>query len=129
MYSLLYQAMEDEYEKLRPKYTTCCETANSLAAKTTDPSATEALNIPIQQLREQWEGLQHQLNKADDKFQNALDKASGLDRCHKEISGWLTEMLDKLKHLDPCAAQVDLINDQISKATVCLADIYLLNYM
>ena len=68
---------------------------------------------------EEWEQLKHQLNETDNKLQNALDKASDFDRFHKELSGWLTNMLDKLKHMDPFAAQVNLINDQISEANVC----------
>lgn len=119
--------MEDDYEKLKPVHTMCCETASSLATITIDPSETEALNISIQCLTEAWQKLKHRLNETEDKLQNALDKADDLDRCHKEISGWLTKMLDKLKHLDPCAAQVKLIDDQISEANVCLTDLYVLN--
>ena len=95
------------------------EAANSLATKIFDSAVAEAFNVSLHQLMEEWEQLKHQLNETDNKLQNALDKASDLDRCHKELSGWLTSMLDKLKHMDPCATQVNLINDQISEANVC----------
>ena len=100
------------------------EVANSLATKIFDSTVAEDFNVSIHHLMEEWEKLKHQLNETDNKLQNALDKARNLDRCHKEFSGWLTSMLDKLKHMDPCAAQVNLINDQISEADVCFLAVY-----
>lgn len=111
--------MKVEYEKLTSTHTTCCNAANLLATNTTDPLVAEALNVSIQQLIEGWQKLENQLAEANDKYQNALDKAKEFERCHAEISSWLSKMLDKLKNLDPCAAQVKLINVQISEANVC----------
>jgi len=110
--------MKDEYEELRPTYTTCCDTANSLATETTDPSVTEALNTSTQQLQDNWQKLEDRLTEADNKLGNALGKASDLDRRLEDISNWLSEMLDKFNNLEPCAVRVYLINDQICEAKV-----------
>ena len=112
--------MKDEYKELRPTYTTCCDTANSLATNTTDPSVTEALNTSTQQLQNDWQKLEDRLTEADNKLGNALGKASDLDRRLGDVSNWLSKMLGKFNHLDPCAARVHLINDQISEAKVCM---------
>ena len=111
--------MRDEYEDLRPTQTTCCDTANTLAGQTSDSSVGGHLNTTIQQLQEDWQKLEDRLTEADGKLGNALGKASDLDRRLEDISSWLSEMLDKFNHLEPCAARVYLINDQISEAKVC----------
>lgn len=110
--------MRDEYEDLRPTHTTWCDTANSLATRTTDPSVTEHLNTTVQQQHEEWQKLEDRLTEEDNKLGNALGKASDLDRRLEEISNWLNEMLDKFNHLEPFAVRVYLIDDQISEAKV-----------
>ena len=115
--------MRDEYEDLRPTHSTCCDTATTLAGHTTNPSVTEQLNTAVKQLKEDWDKLEDRLTEADNKLGNALGKASDLDRRLEDISNWLTEMLDKFNHPEPCAARVYLINDQISEAKVRPANI------
>ena len=110
--------MRDEYEDLRPTHTTCCDTANTLAEQTSEPSVTKHLNTAVQLLQDEWQKLEDRLTEADNKLGNALGKASDLDRRLEDISTWLSEMLDKFNHLEPCAARVCLINDQISEAKV-----------
>lgn len=110
--------MRDEYEDLRTTHTTCCDTGKSLAEKTSDPSVAQHLNTAIQQSQEEWQKLEDRLTEADDKLGNALGKASDLDRRLDDISNWLNEMLDKFNRLEPYAARVYLINDQISEAKV-----------
>lgn len=96
----------------------CCDSATSLAAKTTDPSVSEHLNNSVQQLQEEWQKMEDRLTEADNRLGEALGKASDLDRRLDDISNWLSEMLDKFNHLEPCAARAYLINDQISEAKV-----------
>ena len=113
--------MRDEYEDLRPTHTMCCDSANSLADKTTDPSVSEQLHTAVQQLQEEWQKLEDRLTEADNRLGEALGKASDLDRRLDDISNWLSETLDKFNHLEPCAVRVYLINDQISEAKVGMA--------
>ena len=112
--------MRDEYEDMRPTQTSCCDTANSLAEKTTDPSVAKQLHTAVEQLQEEWQKLEDRLTEADNRLGEALGKASDLDRRLDDISDWLSEMLDKFNHLEPCAARAYLINDQISEAKVML---------
>ena len=115
--------MKDEYEEMWPTHTTCCDTANTLATNTTDPTVTEALNTSTQQQQQQqqeWQQLGDWLTEADNKLGNALDRAHDLDRRVTEVSDWLNETLAKFNSLDPCAARVYLIDDQISEAKVCV---------
>ena len=113
--------MRDEYEDLRPTHSTCCDTGNLLATKTSDPSVSEHVNTAVQQFQEEWEKLEDKLTEADSKLGSALGKASDLDRRLEDISSWLSEMLDKFNRLELCAARVYLLNDQISEAKVCLS--------
>ena len=100
------------------------EAANSLATKIVDSTTAKAFSISIHQLIEEWQNLKYNLNKTENRLKNVLDKANDFDRFHKEMSGWLAKMLDKLKHMDRCAAQVSLISDQIDQANVCLTDYF-----
>lgn len=112
--------MKDEYEDMWPTQTTCCDTADTLATKTTDPTVTEALNTSTQQLKEEWQQLGDRLAEADNKLGSALGRAKDLDRRVTEVSDWLNETLGKFNSLEPCAARVDLIDDQMSEAKVCV---------
>jgi len=50
--------MKDEYDEMWPTHTTCCDTADTLATKKTDPAVTEALNTSTQQQKkngDNWE--------------------------------------------------------------------------
>lgn len=100
------------------------EAANSLATKIVDSTTAKAFSISIHQLIEEWQSLKYKLNETENRLKNVLDKANDFDRFHKEMSGWLAKMLDKLKHMDRCAAQVSLISDQIDEANVCLTDYF-----
>ena len=100
------------------------EAANLLATKIVDSTVAEAFSKSIHQLMEEWQNLKYKLNKTENRLKNVLDKANDFDRFHKEMSGWLAKMLDKLKHMDRCAAQVSLISDQIDQANVCLTDYF-----
>ena len=42
-----YRTMRDEYEDLRLTHIMCCDSANSLADKTTDPSVSEQLHPTV----------------------------------------------------------------------------------
>ena len=100
------------------------EAANLLATKIVDSTVAEAFSKSIHQLMEEWQNLKYKLNKTENRLKNVLDKANDFDRFHKEMSGWLAIMLDKIKHMDRCAAQVSLISDQIDEANVCLTDYF-----
>lgn len=100
------------------------EAANSLATKIVDSTVAEAFNVSFHQLMEEWQNLKYKLNETENRLKNVLDKANDFDRFHKEMSSWLAKMLDKLKHMDPCAVQVSLLSDQIGEANVCLADYF-----
>ena len=100
------------------------EAANLLATKIVDSTVAEAFSKSIHQLMEEWQNLKYKLNKTENRLKNVLDKANDFDRFHKEISDWLAIMLDKIKHMDRCAAQVSLISDQIDEANVCLTDYF-----
>ena len=100
------------------------EAANLLATKIVDSTVAEAFTISFHQLMEEWQNLKYKLNERENRLKNVLDKANDFDRFHKEMSGWLAKMLDKLKHMDSCAVQVSLLSDQIGEANVCLADYF-----
>ena len=103
-----------------PTHTTCCDTADTLSTKTTDPTVTEALNTSTQQHKQEWQQLGDRLTEADNKLGNALGRTNDLNRRVTEVSDWLNETLSKFNGLDPCAARVYLIDDQISEAKVCV---------
>ena len=103
-----------------PIHTICCDTADILSTKTTDPTVTEALNTSTQQHKQEWQQLGDRLTEADNKLGNALGRTNDLNRRVTEVSDWLNETLSKFNGLDPCAARVYLIDDQISEAKVCV---------
>lgn len=107
--------MEDEYEAI---YMACCDAADSLVMKTSDPSVTEVLNATVQTLREEWKKLKDQLTAVDKEVGNALGKVDDLNRRLEDMSSWLSEMLMKLNGLEPCGALVHVINDKISESKV-----------
>lgn len=109
--------MESKYVEVEAICTKCCEAASSLATKTSDSSE---LNIAVQQLQEEWKMLKDQLTDANNEVGNALDKVNNLTRELKDTSDWLSETLFMLNNLKPCAAQVHAIDDEISKAKVCI---------
>ncbi|XP_065889965.1 microtubule-actin cross-linking factor 1-like isoform X3 [Dysidea avara] len=117
------KVMKDEYEEMWPTHTTCCDTANTLATNTTDPTVTEALNTSTQQQQQEWQQLGDRLTEADNKLGSALGRAHDLDRRVTEVSDWLNETLVRFNSLDPCAARVYLIDDQISEAKATLEEI------
>ena len=109
--------MESKYGEVEAICTECCEAANSLATKTNDPLA---LNAAVQRLQEEWKVLKVQLTDANNEVGNALDKVNNLNRQLKDMSDWLSETLLMLDNFKPCPAQVHVIDDEISKAKVCM---------
>ena len=101
-------------------YTTCCDTADTLSTKTTDPTVTKALNTSIQQHKLEWQQLRKQLVKTSAALKAVNDKVHDLKKCVTEVSDWLNETLFKLNSLDSCATRVNLIDNQISEAKVCV---------
>ena len=112
--------MKDEYDDMWPTHTTCCDTADTLTTKTTNPTVTEVLNTLTQRQKQEWQQLGDRLTEADNKLGGALGRTHDLDRRVTEVSNWLNETLAKFNSLDHCAVRVYLIDDQISEAKVCV---------